>query len=355
MYAVTEYALKKIEGKSFKTPFEAFDEIFLSVYKYAVDITGLEKLSKTFVLNALVAVDFAMWQLFMKENKKTFNDISSFYNQKQSFLANIPLITYSTSIDEVIELAKNNTPLLKIKIGSDPNKNGSIEEMLCWDKNRVLQIHTAVEKIKTTHTQTGNILYYLDANGRYDTKETLLELLDFLKEKGILERVILLEEPFSEENKTDVKDLPITIAADESAHGMEELEERFRLGYKALTLKPIAKGLTMSVRMAEFARKNNMACFCADLTVNPLMVSWNQCVAARLSALEGMCVGVVESNGAQNYVNWEELKKYHPMYGSSFIEEENGGYILDEEFYENDGGILKISEYYDKLSEKGGK
>lgn len=353
MYSVTKYALSLIWGKECATPFEIIDMIFDNVYEYAVKITDMPNLSKTFVLNALVAVDFSLWQLWMKENNRTnFDDISIFDNEKQKYLANIPLITYSTSIDEVVSLAESKTPLLKIKIGSDPNKNGAVKDMLQWDKNRLAEIHNAVKDIKTTHTEKGNILYYLDANGRYDSIETLKELLKFAEENKIIDRIILLEEPFPEEKHIYVGDLPVTVAADESVHGIDELKERFKLGYKALTLKPIAKGLTMSAKMAEFARENNMACFCADLTVNPVMVSWNQCVAARLTPLKGMRVGVVESNGSQNYVNWEKLKEYHPMYGSTFITENNGVYELNDEFYENNGGILEISQYYQKLSEQ---
>jgi len=353
MYSVTKYALSCVREKEFETPFEIVDLIFDEVYQYALKITENENLSKTFVLNALVAIDFALWQLWMKENNKNnFDDISEFDGEKQNKLANIPLITYSTSLEDVVRLAEANTPLLKIKIGSDPNKNGSVRDMLEWDKNRLREIHEAVKNIKTTHTETGNVLYYLDANGRYDSIDTLKELLDFAREEEILERIILLEEPFPEEKHIYVGDLPVTVAADESVHGIEELKERFELGYKALTLKPIAKGITMSVRMAELAREKNMVCFCADLTVNPLMVSFNQCVAARLKPLAGMKVGVVESNGAQNYAGWERLKEYHPMCGAGFITENNGVYELDDEFYENKGGILKRAEYYCKLSEQ---
>ena len=223
--------------------------------------------------------------------------------------------------------------------------------MLAWDQNRLLQIHRLVKDIRVSHSLTGHILYYLDANGRYDSLETLTALLEFAGEKGILERTILLEEPFPEEKHIYVGDLPVCVAADESVHGMEELRQRQALGYKALTLKPIAKGLTMSLRMAEFAMQQGMACFCADLTVNPVMVTWNQCVAARLPKLDGMKVGVIESNGSQNYVNWVTMQGYHPMADSKFLEQTDGVFELDEAFYRRDGGILQISPYYQTLSE----
>ena len=353
MYRVTKYALSLLRGENFTTPFQTLDRIFDRVYEYAVQMTQLPSLSKTFVLNALVPVDLALWQLWMKEkNGAGFDDIWQLFGEKQHCLANVPLITYNTTDDEIRKLALSGTPLLKIKIGSDPNKNGCVEDMLAWDQNRLLQIHRLVKDIRVSHSLTGHILYYLDANGRYDSLETLTALLEFAGEKGILERTILLEEPFPEEKHIYVGDLPVCVAADESVHGMEELRQRQALGYKALTLKPIAKGLTMSLRMAEFAMQQGMACFCADLTVNPVMVTWNQCVAARLPKLDGMKVGVIESNGSQNYVNWVTMQGYHPMADSKFLEQTDGVFELDEAFYRRDGGILQISPYYQTLSER---
>ena len=173
-------------------------------------------------------------------------------------LANVPLITYSTPIEDVRRMAENGTALFKIKIGSDPKKDNNPDTMLSWDQNRLLEIHRAVKDLKTPYTENGSILYYLDANGRYDTKERLAALLDFARAHGILERVVLLEEPFDEGNKIDVHDLPVCLAADESAHSLEDVKERFALGYRALTLKPIAKTLSMTIRMADYARSRGM-------------------------------------------------------------------------------------------------
>ncbi len=355
MYKLTRYAVSLCDKMELETPFEVIDKIFPEVYKYAKDITKSENLRTTFVLNALVPLDFALWQLWIKENNKnTFDDICTFDGEKQKILGNIPLITYNTTIETVKNMADKGIALFKIKIGSDPLKNNDLDAMLEWDKNRILEIHNALKDIKTPYTQDGTILYYLDANGRYDTKERLLELLNFAKENGILERIVLLEEPFDENNKIDVSDLPVFIAADESAHSLFDVKERFELGYKALTLKPIAKTLSMTIRMADFARKQGMICFCADLTVNPVMVSWNQCVASRLNPIPKMLIGVVESNGDQNYVNWEDMKKYHPMYNEKFITCDNGVFHLDDTFYKKSGGIFELPKHFDSLT-KGGK
>lgn len=351
MFSVTKYALSLVAGREFADPGELLDAIFPEVYAYAKKVTKMEGVSKTFVLNALVPVDFAAWQLYLKEEGKAgFDDIATFDGERQEKLANVPLITYGALVSDVVRMAKNNTPLFKIKIGSDPDKDGDYGKMLAWDKNRLLEIHTALKDIRTSHTEDGRILYYLDANGRYDSKERLLDLLDFCRENGFLDRIILLEEPFAEENHVFVGDLPVCVAADESVHDMEALEERYALGYKALTLKPIAKGLTMSARMHAFAKAHGMVSFCADLTVNPVMVSWNQCVAARLCRLAGMKVGVVESNGGQNYVNWEQMKSYHPAYPAAYITDRDGVFELDEAFWSTSAAIKETGAYYDKLS-----
>lgn len=350
MFAVTEYAVELCRGAVFSTPFELIDRLFPHVYSYARTITGTEELRATFVLNALVPVDLAAWQLWLLENEAAgFDAISPLDGQRQSLLANIPLITYHTALDEIREMAENGTAVFKIKLGADPNHDNDLNAMLAWDKARLLQIHNTLQSFQTPYTESGRILYYLDANGRYDSKERLACLLDFAKAHGILERIILLEEPFAESNKIDVSDLPVCIAADESAHTVDDVQERFRLGYKALTLKPIAKTLSMTIRMADYARKQGMVCFCADLTVNPVMVSWNQNVAARLHAIPGMRIGVLESNGAQNYNNWPAMCTFHPCGKANFTACENGLFVLDESFYESSGGILRISEHYRKL------
>ena len=108
--------------------------------------------------------------------------------------------------------------MLKIKIGSDPERDGDANKMLSWDKSRLSLIHELADRYSTEHTDSGKIAYYLDANGRYPDKDTLLRLLDHADKIGALDRIALLEEPFDESNEVDVHDIPLRIAADESAH-----------------------------------------------------------------------------------------------------------------------------------------
>ena len=239
--------------------------------------------------------------------------------------------------------------LFKIKTGADPLNNNDPEEMLRWDQNRMLEIHEAVKDIRTPDTVCGHVLYYVDANGRYDTKERLQAFLDFAEEKGFLDRIVLVEEPFDESNKTDVRDLPVCIAADESAHSLEDVQERFALGYRALTLKPIAKTLSMTIRMAEFAREQGMICLCADLTVNPVMLSWNHCVASRLKPIPQMKLAALESNGEQNYLNWQTIWGYHPCSSNPLVTYEQGVFRLKEGFHAHSGGVFQQSEHFLRL------
>ena len=348
MYDLTRFAISKIEGREFSSPEAIIDEIFDDCYKYAKEITKLD-VKKTFVLNALVPIDFAAWILYAKINgKECFDDIYPGVC-KNSKLANIPLITYSTSLEEVVSMARAGTCIFKIKIGADPDKDGDPEKMIAWDKARALSIFNALKDITTEYTDSRRIVYYFDANGRYDTKERLGEFVDFLSANGILEHTVLFEEPFPEDKKIFIGDFPICFAADESAHSIEDVEERIALGYKAITLKPIAKTLSVTMKMAKYAYSKGVQCFCADLTVNPVMLEWNKNFAARTAPLSGMKIGVVESNGSQNYVNWEMMKGYLP------ISTDNGKgiiYELGDDFYSTSGGVFLNSEHYAALIDK---
>ena len=46
-----------------------------------------------------------------------------------------------------------------------------------------------------------------------------------------------------------------------------------------MALKPIAKTLSMSLKIAAAAARRGVPCFCADLTVNPVLVEWNRAAA----------------------------------------------------------------------------
>jgi len=352
MYEVTRYAMNALIGKEGDTPIELIESIYSDTLAYARTLTNVrENLRETFVRNALVAVDNALWTAYAREQgeedvlrliPKKYLPALSYRHEK---LCNVPLVSYGVQEADIRKLLDEGTVLMKIKIGFDDNGKKTKEEMLEWDKNRLQQIHGIAKSYKTEYTHSGNILYYLDANGKYDGVERLQALLDYAREIGALERIVLLEEPFEEENKCFVGDLPVRVAADESVHSLQDVEERIALGYKAITLKPIAKTLSETLKILQCAYEKGVLCFCADLTVNPLLVEWNKNVAARIGALPEMKIGVLESNGNQNYVRWEELYKLHPCGDASFARCEQGLYTLDEEFFDISGGIFRASGY----------
>jgi L-alanine-DL-glutamate epimerase-like enolase superfamily enzyme len=226
--------------------------------------------------------------------------------------------------------------------------------MLEWDKNRIRQIHEFARNYNTQYTKSGHPLYYLDANGRYDSKERLLRLIEYTQKIKAFESIVLLEEPFPEAYRVDISEIPVRIAADESAHSDRDAAERIQMGYKAITLKPIAKTLSMSLKIAKIAYEKKIPCFCADLTVNPIMADINKCVAARLSPVEGVKIGIIETNGSQYYSDWERLKSYHPFNGADWIDSRKGIYNLNDDFYKSSGGILYCqSIIYLWLNKKG--
>lgn len=355
MFLVTSYASKATQELSWEDPMDLLEQLLPITYEYAKKVTGYPQLRLTFALNALVAVDNAVWLLYCQENNITSFDDMTPEDAKPTLscrhkkLACIPLMTYGISIDKIAEAVDGGYFFLKIKIGSDPDKNGDLDKMLEWDKHRLTDIHEAVKDAETAYTESGNIPYYLDANGRYDNKDRLMRFLEHAERIGALERIMIMEEPFPEEYKVDVSDIPVRLAADESAHSDKDAVERIELGYGAIALKPIAKTMSMSLKIAKIAYDKNIPCFCADLTVNPILVDWNKNVAARLGLLPGMKIGVLESNGHQNYKNWEAMKSYHPCSGSQWIETRNGLFHLDDDFYARSGGIFKIGKHYQEL------
>ncbi len=352
MYALSERALQIANGQSFTAPVELLENILPEVYEYGQKITANPHLRKTFALNALVGLDNAAWLLYAKENSiSTFDEmIPETYrpalSSQHKEAAAIPLMAYTIPIDEIKSAVDEGYFFMKIKIGQP----GTQEEMLEKDKARLSAIHKAIGEVRTPHTRDGKLPYYFDANGRYEKKETLMKLLDHAKEIGAFEQIAIIEEPFAEELEIDVSDIPVRLAADESAHTDKDAIKRMQMGYGAIALKAIAKTLSMTLKIAKEAQKRNVPCFCADLTVNPILVEWNKNVAARLGSFPGMGnLGLIESNGHQNYKNWNTMLSYHPMKDGNWVQAKNGVYKLDKEFYKTGGGIFEKMPHYEAM------
>jgi hypothetical protein len=351
MFALTEHAMQILKGKKFVTPVDLLESVFEEVYDYGKKITGNPNLRKTFVLNSLVGVDNAAWLLYSAENGFTNFDemIPAMYRAGLSThhekVASIPLMAYNVPVNEIVAAVDSGYFFMKIKIGQP----GTQDEMLEKDKARLTAIHEAIGKSNTAYTKSGKLPYYFDANGRYEKKETLMKLLDHARKIGAFEQIAIIEEPFPEELEIDISNIPVRIAADESAHTDTDALKRIKMGYKAIALKAIAKTLSMTLKIIKVAYENNIPCFCADLTVNPILVEWNKNVAARLTPFPGIGLGLVETNGHQNYKNWAAMRSYHPYPDAAWANTKKGVFELDDDYYKTSGGIFIQSPHYDSM------
>ncbi|MGA0559357.1 enolase C-terminal domain-like protein [Larkinella sp. VNQ87] len=351
MYAMTERALQLIKGTSFTTPVALLDAVLPEVLVYGKQITRNPNLRKTFALNALVCVDNAAWLLYAHENKMTrFDDmIPAAYrpglSHRHKAVASIPSFSVGTSAERIKAAADEGYFIMKLKTGSA----GTQAEMIEKDIAFLTAVHKAIGHYETPYTKTGKIPYYFDANGRYEKKETLLRFLDHAKKIGAFEQIAVIEEPFEETNEVFVGDLGVRVAADESAHTVEDAARRIEQGYSAIAVKAIAKTLSMTMKITQLAFEKKIPCFCADLTVNPILVDWNKAVAARLPPFPGMTVGLQETNGHQYFKNWDKLMSYHPKAGASWTKTQQGVYPTDAIFYEQSGGIFEPSTHYEAI------
>jgi len=351
MYAMSERALQIMKGNSFTNPMQLLDDLLPEVYEYGKKITGNPNLRKTFALNSLVCVDNAAWLLYAAENKiSKFDDlIPDAYkpglSHRHSKVGSMPSFSVGADVKKIKEAADEGYFIMKLKTGSP----GSQKEMLEKDMAFLTAIHAAIGHYETPYTKSGKIPYYFDANERYDEKDTLLRFLDHAKKIGAFDQIAVVEEPFGERNDMYVGDMGVTIAADESAHTVEDAAKRIEQGYSAIAVKAIAKTLSETMRITQLAHEKKIPCFCADLTVNPILVDWNKNVAARLAPFPNINIGLQETNGHQYYKNWNTMMTYHPMAKATWTQTQKGVYLTDKTFYEQSGGIFQPSEHYEKM------
>ena len=343
MFSITQHLCELLVDKEYEKPGDLFDFLYTQGMKYAKDILQFSP-RKTFILNAMVPIDNALRLLYCKEmqafNYSSFAFDNEVFQVKQDKLALIPLISYNTSIEQIKQLADDGVCVFKIKIGADPDRDNDKNKMLEQDKKRIAEIHSVLTDYKSEYTDNGYVAYYLDANGRYDTIDRVIRLLEYTKLIGAFDRIILLEEPFDEENDLNVSNIEVTVAADESVHDVYDAKKKIDLGYKAFALKPIAKTITATNKIAKLAIENNIALFCADLTVTPLLVEINKNYASRLLPVPGMKIGIIESNGSQNYVNWAEMMAMHPLKNHLSVTPVNGIFQLNDDYHKKSGGIF---------------
>ena len=355
MYLMSEHALKLAQGVSFDRPDELLRMLLPQVWSYGKQLAG-DGLRETFALNALVALDTAAWLLWAKEHRiSSFDELvpahaKPYMQHRHTQVAAVPLITYSADMDAIQAEVDRGHFILKVKLGSDPDRDGDPDKMLAWDMQRLKDIHALLKDRPCEYSDFGGIPYYLDMNGRYEHMDQLERLLDTADKIGMLERIVLLEEPFPEDRHYDVSQLPVRIAADESAHSDQDIAARMDMGYTAFALKPIAKTMSMTFDMIAQAGQRGAPCFCADLTVNAAMVDLNKNFAARLAPLPGLKVALLESNGGQYYARWDQMLAGLPYPDGAWVKPGHGLYTLDDQFYRTSGGIFEENAMYDGIA-----
>ncbi len=351
MFVMTERAVQMVKGTSFTDPIELQDAILPELYEYGKKITNNPNLRKTFALNALVCVDNAAWLLYAQENNlKTFDEMvppayRAGLSYKHEKVASIPSFPVGTDIKKIKSAADEGYFIMKLKTGS----KGTQKVMLEKDMEFLSAVHKSIGDYETPYTKSGKIPYYIDPNGRYESKETLLRFLDHAKKIGAFDQIAVIEEPLREIDESYVGDLGVTIAADESAHTVAEAMDRMEQGYTTIVVKAIAKTLSMTMKIVKAAHEKKIPCFSADLTVNPILVDWNKSVAARLAPLPDMEIGLLETNGHQYYKEWDRLETYHPKAGAEWTKSQKGVYPTGKSFYEESGGIFLPSQHYEDL------
>jgi len=351
MFAMSEMALQLIKGSSFTDPIQLLDTILPEVHAYGQKITGETDLRKTFALNSLVCVDNAAWLLYAHENNlQTFDEMvppqyRKGLSHRHEKVASIPSFPVGTEIEKIKAAADQGYFIMKLKTGS----KGTQKEMLAHDMEFLTHVHKAVGHYETSYTKNGKIPYYIDPNGRYESKDTLLRFLDHAKKIGAFDQIAVIEEPLAETDESYVGDVGVTIAADESAHTVQDAVNRIEQGYGTIVVKAIAKTLSMTLKIVQACHERKVPCFSADLTVNPILVDWNKSIAARLAPLPMMDIGLLETNGHQFYKNWGRMESYHPKTEAEWTKTKNGIYTTGKSFYDESGGIFLPSAHYGEL------
>lgn len=351
MFVLVNKALELVKRTPFTTPVQLLDNILPQLHAEAKSLTQKSDLNINFVYNALISVDNAAWLLFAAENKlNTFDAMVppeykkalGHHNNKIAIMYQIP---YGMPVQDIEQAARQGYFVFKIKTGYP----GTQAEMLEADIARLTQVHQALKNIRTEQTASGKVIYTMDANGRYEKKETMLRYLDHARKIGAFDQILLYEEPLHEENNESMHDVGIRIGADESVHNEETALRRLNQGYSVLVLKGIAKTLSMSMKVAKVAYEHNVPCLCADLTVNPILIDWHKNLAGRLVPFPEINMGLMETNGDMNYTNWKNMMQYHPAAGAAWMQVKNGVFELDNDFYARSGGMFEPSAHYEAM------
>ena len=349
MVATLERALQASLAVDWERPEDLLGAVRGAAQAFARAATGRGiDLQPTFVLNALVALDNAAWVLWARRNGITdFEEwvpsrAAAALGHRQLRVALTPAVGYNMPDSQVATLLEQGAGVLKVKIGHP----GDEAEMVAGDCRRLQRLEPLLRTAKTRLTDSGDVLLYLDANGRYRSKAALRLVLDQADRLGLLDRIAVLEEPFAAHVDEEVGDLGVLVAADESLHDPADVIHRRQAGYGAIAVKPAGKTLSVAFDMLAAAAEQDMIAFVADNACVPILVEWNKNIAARLPAFPGVRGGMMESNGPENYRRWEQMLSEHPRAGAPWLAARSGAYELDDDYYAAAGGVLDDPEAF---------
>lgn len=351
MYLVTARALDLVRKRTFNSPVALMDDLYPETYEIAKQLAGTDTLNPNFVFNALVSIDNAIWLLYAAENNlQDYHEMilpryRAALAHRNDRIGILFQVSYDMPDETILQAVADGYFIFKIKTGYP----GDQQTMLEGDMRRLKQLHHLLRDIRTEETPNGRLVYTMDANGRYEHKETFMRYLDYAREIGAFDQILFYEEPFAEENETYVGDLGVRIAADESVYDVASAKRRIEQGYQAIVLKSVAKTLSQTLKILEYAHHQQIPCACSDLTINPILLEWHKNMTARLEPFPGLGMPLMETNGATNYVNWEIMRQYHPAHGASWAEQRQGKFLLNDDFYAQSGGIYQNSAHYQQL------
>lgn len=359
MVATLERALQAALDVDWERPPDLLRAVRSEADSFARQATGRgQQLQSTFVLNALVALDNAAWVLWARRN-----DVPAFdawvpteaapaLSHRQARVALTPAVGYNMPDAQIAGLLQAGAAVLKVKIGHP----GDEDAMAAGDCRTLQRLQPLLAGARTPLTTSGDVVLYLDANGRYRTKAALRRVLDEAQRLDLLQRIIVLEEPFAADVEETVGDLGVLVAADESLHDPDDVGRRCQAGYGAVAVKPAGKTLSVAFDMVTAAVGHDMVAFVADNACVPVLVEWNKNVAARLPAFPGVLGGMMESNGPENYGRWAQMLDEHPSAGAPWLAAQGGAYELDDDYYSRSGGILQEpTAYLSELHRRAGK
>ena len=349
--SLLEFALQEVVDREFASPVDILPSILPDVHEYGKTVTRQPDLRLTFSLISLVALDNAAWMLYCKANAIDSFDAMiperyrPYLSERQPHVAFVPTVSYTLPMEELRAVLDDGAYILKVKIGHP----GSEEEMASKDMAWLSQIHGLAAGYETSMTESGSVLYYLDANGRYTEKDSMERLLAYTAEIGMHERIVIVEEPFDETLEVDVSSLPARFAADESIHSVQDVKSRIEQGYGAMAIKPAGKTLSLAFQMIQAAADAGVPCFVADNGCVPILVEWNKGVAARLPDFPGVKGNMVESHGTKTYGSWADMLAAYPIPDATWLTPRSGAFVLDEEYYDQSGGLFLDPAPYSDL------